>query len=49
MLMIAAAYFCVIRINGNILDECPVDFELVSPELSQVAEAGIAGSEVVNR
>src|ERR1039457_1323741 len=39
----------VIRIHGDIADKRTVDFELADRELSQVAEAGIARPEVVNR
>src|ERR1039457_3204618 len=39
----------IVRLYTDIPDKRAVDFELADPKLPQVAEAGIASSEVVNR
>ena len=39
----------VIGVNGDLPDEGPVDLERVQREVLQVAEGGVAGSEIVHR
>jgi hypothetical protein len=39
----------IVRLYSDIPDKRAVDFELADPKVSQVAEAGIASSEVVDR
>src|SRR5581483_11274328 len=44
-----AADACGTRVGADVLDEAAVDLELVERKLAQIAQARIAGAEIVER